>query len=300
MNILVTGGLGHLGSNFTRNISIPCSLSVVDNLLTQRYCSLFNVGRHMSFSDKGMADLSEEDLRGIDVIVHFAAIADAVGSLYAKELVQRTNVTETEALIDLAQRSGVGLFVFPSTTSVYGGPAPVMFEDDESNIEPQSPYAESKVVVEKYLRQSRMNHVIVRFGTIFGFSQGMRFHTAINKFCYQAALGKELTLWQSHLDLIRPYLGLNDCLQALEMVISKPEMWNQTYNVVTSDYGLREVVDCIRQVKEVGVKLCESPLPSQASYRTSVDKISSFGFSPRDDLKTEVSRMMDVFSGVSK
>lgn len=300
MNILVTGGLGHLGSNFTRNISIPCSLSVVDNLLTQRYCSLFNVQRHMSFLDKGIAELSEQDLRGIDVIVHFAAIADAVGSLYAKELVQRTNVTETMAVIDLARISGVKLFVFPSTTSVYGGPSQVMFEDDESNIEPQSPYAESKVTVEKYLRQSGMTHVIVRFGTIFGFSQGMRFHTAINKFCYQAALGKELTIWQSHLGLMRPYLGLNDCLQALEMVITKSEMWNMTYNVITSNYGSSEVVDCIRQVKEVSVRLCESPLPSQASYRTSIDRIAGFGFVPKDDLKTEVSRMMEVFSGVIK
>lgn len=145
-----------------------------------------------------------------------------------------------------------------------------------------------------------MTHVIVRFGTIFGFSQGMRFHTAINKFCYQAALGKELTIWQSHLGLMRPYLGLNDCLQALEMVITKSEMWNMTYNVITSNYGLSEVVDCIRQVKEVSVRLCESPLPSQASYRTSIDRIAGFGFVPKDDLKTEVSRMMEVFSGVIK
>lgn len=300
MKILVTGGLGHLGSNFIRNISIPCDIMVVDNLLTQRFCSLFNLKQSITFHDKSFIEISNNDLKDVDIIIHFAAIADAVQSLYDKELVKQTNIDDTLEFIEKVKNSNVKLFIFPSTTSIYGGSSNIMYENDESNIKPQSPYAESKIMVERYLKKSLVSHVVLRFGTIFGFSQGMRFHTAINKFCYQAALGKSLSIWKSHVDLVRPYLGINDCLRAIELVINNNTMWNQTYNVVTANYSLKEVICCIKKVKDVDLQLCDSPICGEFSYQTSIDKIKNFGFIPCDNLEIEISKMLQILSGIIK
>ena len=60
--------------------------------------------------------------------------------------------------------------------------------------------------------------IILRLGTIFGVSKGMRFHTAVNKFCYQAAFKKPLTIWKTAYDQKRPYLDLQDACAVVEFI----------------------------------------------------------------------------------
>ena len=118
----------------------------------------------------------------------------------------------------------MGLFVFPSSTSVYGVSADVVFEDDDQYLNPQSPYAESKLAIEETIQQrlgESCKYLILRLGTIFGPSPGMRFHTAVNKFCYQAALGQPLTVWKDNYDKVRPYLGINDACCAIDHFLRK-------------------------------------------------------------------------------
>ena len=63
--------------------------------------------------------------------------------------------------------------------------------------------------------------IILRFGTIFGISPGMRFHTAVNKFCFQASIGEPLTVWRTAYDQMRPYLYLNDAMKAFRLIINQ-------------------------------------------------------------------------------
>ena len=84
-------------------------------------------------------------------------------------------------------------FLYPSTTSVYGEAEGIVSENSPEEVyKPASPYAESKRKVEKLLqnvhRETGFPILILRKGTIFGTSIGMRFHTAINKFCWLAAM----------------------------------------------------------------------------------------------------------------
>ena len=66
------------------------------------------------------------------------------------------------------------------------------------DLKPQSPYAETKLKEEKLIKDlvssNQLKAIICRFGTIYGISPGMRFHTAVNKFCWQAAFGQSLYL----------------------------------------------------------------------------------------------------------
>src|ERR1700704_5984440 len=63
--------------------------------------------------------------------------------------------------------------------------------------------------------------VIFRFGTIAGASIGMRFHTAVNKFAWQACLGIPITVWRTALHQKRPYLSLRDAVRALAFVLAR-------------------------------------------------------------------------------
>ena len=81
--------------------------------------------------------------------------------------------------------------------------------------------AKTKIKEERYIRENLKKYIILRLGTIVGISEGMRFHTAVNKFCYQAALNKPLTIWKTALNQKRPYLDLKDGVNSIIFIINK-------------------------------------------------------------------------------
>lgn len=292
-SILITGGLGHIGSYLVNNMDGDYDITVVDNMHTQRYCSLFGLQRDVRFLDCSFDDLGVEDLNKFDAIIHLAAITNAAKSFKDKETVEYTNIVETKRLIRRADDSDVKVFIFPSSTSVYGKAKDVMRED-EDNVDPQSPYARSKVIIEKELKNTKsLNYAILRFGTIFGTSIGMRFHTAINKFCYQAALGKSLTVWKQNYDQHRPYLGLEDAARSVELILESDTEHRETYNVLTDNYKLSEIVEYIKEkVPSLDIDFVDTPLLNQHTYFVSFDKIKNLGYRPLSDLKETIAETM--------
>ena len=144
MRLLITGGCGHIGSYLIRNI-LNKKITVVDNLLTQRYTSLFNLQNQIKFSEMDIDELTVDDLHGHDIVLHLAAITDAAGSFGNKKEMEDVNITKTKVLIDKCIEAGVKKFIFPSSTSVYGVAADEVYEDESQFLNPQSPYAESKI-----------------------------------------------------------------------------------------------------------------------------------------------------------
>ena len=242
MKLLITGGLGHIGSHLIRHLPLEMDLVVADDLSSQRYCSLFALDRKIKFLDKDIEDLVERDMVGVDVVVHLAAVTNAANSFNNKEEMEKVNIHKTKKFIKFCKDSNVSRFIFPSSTSVYGVAADVVYEDDPSVINPQSPYAESKIIIEDVIKEElgdRTKYLILRFGTIFGVSIGMRFHTAINKFCYEASMKKPLTIWKQNYNHMRPYLGINDAACSItHFLLSDTELWNNTYNVLSGNYSL--------------------------------------------------------------
>ena len=119
-----------------------------------------------------------------------------------------------------------------------------------------------------------MKYLIMRLGTIFGNSPGMRFHTAINKFCYQAALGIPLTIWKQNYDQYRPYLGLTDCMKAVSFFLEH-ETYGQTFNVLTDNFILSDIIDCIKNITDVKLNLVDTQILNQQSNKVSMNKNNS-------------------------
>ena len=304
MNILVTGGLGHIGSSLIRippkfdELGAPLfNITTIDNLLTQRYCSLFNLETPVKFIDKCINEINPKDLRAIDVVIHLAATTNAEGSFDNKKQTEEINSRLTSKFIDKCEEAGCK-FIFPSSTSVYGVAADIVHEDDDSFLNPQSPYAESKISIENKLKSYKNDYLILRFGTIFGASPGMRFHTAINKFCYEASLSKPLTIWRENYNHYRPYLGLKDAVNAIFFLIQK-DIWNNTYNVLTGNYKLSEIVSDIKEIIDIEINMTDTPLLNQFSYKVSDAKIKSLGFEPRGNLHNSIRETLSLLRNLN-
>ena len=298
-NILVTGGLGHIGSALVRKLAPHHNVTVVDNFLTQRYCSLFNLN-DVRFIEDSFEYVS---LDGVDTVIHLAAITDAASSFGNKEEIEKVNVRDTQGFLKRCRDYGVGLFVFPSSTSVYGVAADEVFEDDAKYLNPQSPYAESKLAIEESIEQElgdSRKYLILRLGTIFGPSPGMRFHTAVNKFCYQAALGHPLTVWSDNYEKMRPYLGINDACFAIQHLIKNDKYRNETYNTLTMNVRTKDVVEFLDRLVGVEVEMVDIPLLNQYSYTVNSMKIRSTGYYTQDNILDEIFKTLKLLSGLNK
>ena len=295
MRILIAGALGHIGSHLIRSLpkALPgAEILMLDSMMTQRYPSLFALppeGRYRFIE----CDVARADLRrfveGCDVVICLAAITDAASSFDHADRVEENNFTATRLLAEACVATGAGL-IFPSSTSVYGTQSGVIDEDcPEAELKPQSPYAATKLREERLIAglcaEKGLRAVICRLGTIYGVSPGMRFHTAVNKFCWQAVLGQPVTVWSSAYDQKRPYLDLTDCGRAMEFIIARDLFDGRIYNVITANHTVRDVVDTIRRsVPDLQVKFVDSPIMNQLSYEVLPTRMRAKGFMPEGSL----------------
>jgi nucleoside-diphosphate-sugar epimerase len=121
--------------------------------------------------------------------------------------------------------------------------------------------------------------VIFRMGTIFGPSIGMRFHTAVNRFCWQAVLGQPITVWRTAIDQLRPYLDLSDAVRAMLFVLRRQLFDSRVYNVVTLNTTVAEVVQVISAVvPSVQIAYVDSPLMNTLSYYVEGGRFERAGF----------------------
>ena len=303
--ILITGALGHIGSKLIHSIK-PGEFEVVnliDNMLTQRYASLFNLPNGINFKfyeeDILKADL-DVLLDGVDCVIHLAAITDAAGSFNRRDEIEKVNYDGTKRVAEACIETGTKL-LFPSTTSVYGSQSEQVDETCPiEELQPQSPYAEYKLKSEQMLQEmgkkQGLQFITCRFGTIFGTSIGMRFHTAVNKFCWQAVMGQPLTVWKTAMDQKRPYLGVKDAVRSINFIIEQELFDGEIYNIVSSNNTFRDIIDAIREsIPTLKIKLVDSEIMNQLSYEVLSDKIRKIGYSSVNKINKGIAETINLF-----
>lgn len=289
MKILITGALGHIGSRVIRELptAFPgAEITMIDNLSTQRFSSLFDlpIEGHYRFIEKDVLDMDlSAVIEGSDVVLHLAAITDAAGSFKNKEKVEYINYNATARVAEACMKVSSPM-IHISSTSIYGTQRDVVDEDcSPEELQPQSPYAETKLKEERFLQElavaGKFPFIICRFGTICGVSPGMRFHTAVNKFCWQAVMGVPLTVWQTALHQKRPYLALSDAMEALKFII-KNELFDQMiYNVLTENLTVNSIIHAIEQhIPQLKIAYVDTEIMNQLSYEVSNQRFINQGF----------------------
>ena len=305
MKIIITGAIGHIGSYIIRDLGIQFPMAeivMIDNMITQRFPSLFNLpstGKYRFIE----GDVTKMDLNlvfsGAEVVIHLAAITDAAGSFDKATEVEENNYQSTVKVADACVETDARLIAL-SSTSVYGTQNEVVDEDcGEDELQPQSPYATTKLKEEEFIgklsKDKGLKSIHCRFGTIFGVSPGMRFHTAVNKFCWQAAIGQPITVWSTAYDQKRPYLDLFDASRAIAFIIEKDIFDGRIYNVLTNNSTVRQVVETIREfVPDLDVEFVNNKIMNQLSYEVLDERFKSKGFIPAGSLKRAIGETISL------
>ena len=172
-NILVTGGLGFIGSHISNELLKDNKVIIIDNLSTGNINNLNNPEHeNLKIIKQDIRNVNFDDLTsGIDYIFHLAAMASVPLSVDKPVECCEINVNATVKLLDSAVKNDVKKIILSSSSSVYGQNRNMPLKESETPM-PTSPYAASKVSCEMYLKSFYdsygLNYTSLRYFNVFG------------------------------------------------------------------------------------------------------------------------------------
>lgn len=200
---LVTGGAGFIGSHIVRRlIDEGVSVRVVDNLSTGQLARLDDVRDCIEFIEGDLADerVSNEIVRGIDYVLHQAAVPSVQRSIRDPIGTNRCNVTATLNLLESCRKAGVRRLIYAASSSAYGD-TEVLPKVEEMAPNPLSPYALQKLVGERYCKLYYdlygLETVSLRYFNVFGADQDphSEYSAVIPKFITKLLAKESLTIY---------------------------------------------------------------------------------------------------------
>lgn len=305
MTVLVTGGLGYLGSRLVRELPDHPTFSgeeirILDNLRQPRYHTLWDLPVYSEYDfiegDIRDEDVVREAMADVDTVFHLAAITNAPETFDIPELTWEVNYEAALTVFEAAREADVDEFVNAVTCSVYGTTDEKISEDFECD--PESPYGEAKLEAEQEMFErydGEMGLTGLRLGTVYGWSTGMRFDTVVDKFAYLAATGEPLTVYEGAEDQKRPYVHVQDSVRSM-MFAAEYLGDGEAYNVVGQNARLQDIVDAIdRHFPDVEIGYIEVEQLNQLSYIVSDEKIRAEGFEPAYTIDQGVRELADKY-----
>ena len=307
MSLLITGACGHIGSYLAENIHKIKKIKktiLVDNLKSNRFCSLFELGKKnkLKFYLRNIEkENSLDDFKNIKYVIHCASMTNAEKSFGKEDLMYKNNIDCLKTVIKFCKKHKAKLFHL-SSTSVYGKQADLVDENcEEKYLKPQSPYADIKLIEEKMLKKESANltYNTFRFGTISGVSKGIRFHTAVNKFCLNAAINEDIHVYKTALNQFRPYLSLSDALKSFKFCIEKDFFQNDIFNILSGNFTVNQILDIIKKYKKkIKVKLVDAAIMNQLSYHVSKKKIEKEGLYLNYNIENDIKNTLKLLGNI--
>jgi len=304
MKVLITGSCGHIGSFLAENIHKIKSVSktiLVDNLKSNRFNSLYNFEKknNLSFFLRDLNNLNAlNDFHNIDAIIHCASMTNAEKSFGKEKEMYRNNLNCLKTTMRYCINRNTKL-IHLSSTSVYGKQTDLVDENCEKRfLKPQSPYAKIKLIEEKLLKKNsnKLRYNTFRFGTIAGVSRGIRFHTAVNSFCLNAAIGEKIKIYKTALYQYRPYLSIRDSFKVFKFCLEKNFFENDIFNALSGNFTVNQILDKIKKIKKkINVVYVNSPIMNQLSYHVDDQKIKNKGLVLKSSIDVDIKDTLLLF-----
>ena len=301
MRVLVTGGAGYIGSVLVRRLlAAGHAVRVVDRLFFGAE-SLADVRTAVEVWVGDIRQISVRELEGTDAVINLAGISSDPTAEFKPELTREMNVTGAVRLAQACVEAGVGRYLFASSCSVYDADR----VDDESDalldetspVRPVSMYARSKREAELALlalADRSFSPVILRMGTVYGFSPRMRYDLVINTLL-KDALSRGCMVLLAGGETWRPVVEVRDaadaymaCLDAAPAVVD-----GQIFNVVFANFRVCEMALRIREaLRSLGILTdvrAEYTQRKARSYRVSGRKLrAALGVGPTVSIEDSV------------
>ncbi|NNF59470.1 MAG: SDR family oxidoreductase [Rhodothermaceae bacterium] len=254
---------------------------------------------------KDIRDITVDDLRGFDAVVHMAELSnDPLGQLNPT-ITYKINHEGSVALAKKAKEAGVERFIYFSSCSVYGVGTDE-HKTEESEVNPQTAYAECKTYVErdlKVLADDMFSPTFLRNATAFGASPRMRFDIVLNNLSGLAWTTNEIKMTSDGTPW-RPLVHILDIAKAAACVLDAPReaIHNETFNVGSTEqnYRVREIAEIVAEAFPGCDLSFGSSDGDNRSYRVSFEKINTQlpGFACDWDAQKGAAQLRRIFEQV--
>ncbi len=300
--ILVTGGAGYIGCIAVRQLLDKGeAVRVYDKLY---------------FGDDGLAEVRDKielvqgDIRafdpavldGCDAVLHLAGLSNDPTAEFNPRANEEINTHGTEVVAKACKAAGIKRFINASTCSIYdlGFYAPDFLRDEDSEVKPRAAYAVSNHEAERILLEmadGRFCPVILRQGTVYGWSPRMRYDLVVNTFL-RDAVGKGTLTVHAGGEMWRPLVDVTDLCRVYIACVEAPEdtVHGKIFNVVGKNYRILELAHWVREalkpIKKVEIEVDYTTYKTR-SYRVSGERIQSvLGVKPLVGVKESVEHML--------
>jgi nucleoside-diphosphate-sugar epimerase len=282
MRVLVTGHNGYVGTVMMPML-VDAGYDVVGLDSNFYESSTFSEeSKKHDFPElrKDIRDIEASDLKGFDAIIHLAGLSNDPLSDINPDLTFEINHKASVRMAELAKKVGVERFIFSSTCSNYGAGGQDWL-DENSALNPITPYGTSKVLVEQEVSKLADTHfspTFLRSGTAYGVSPRLRFDIVLNNLVAWAFTTGQVFL-KSDGSAWRPVVHVQDMSLAFLSALNAPRdvVHNEAFNVgrTEENYRIRELGEIVAEtVPGSRIEYSQGAEPDKRNYRVLCNKIA--------------------------
>lgn len=268
--VLVTGGLGYIGSYFVDNFQNKYDIKIFDSNFFSR-----NSENKGNIIYKDIRNISLEDLKDIEAIVHMAELSnDPLGDLN-KEVTRKINHEGTMRLLEIANRSNVKKVIYMSSASVYGFSNDIVSELSTTN--PLTEYSKAKVNNENFILDNEFSFqtIILRNSTAFGYSKNLRLDLVVNDLTFDGFFNKKIKLLSDGTPK-RPLVHIHDICKLIDLILIDTRNLDKEIINVGSDnlnFSIKEIAEVIGSILNLDDIVFGKKDVDQRSYQLTFDKL---------------------------
>ena len=309
MHILVTGNMGYVGSVLVETIRENLTGATITGLDNGYFASCLTrtpavmpetlLDRQLFYD---VRDLGENIFENVDAVIHLSAVSnDPMGNLY-KKATDEINHQSSLNIAKEAKNAGVQKFVFASSCSVYGQ-AESASRTEDSEVNPLTPYARSKVEAEEGLRDLAdpdFHVTCLRFATACGPSPRLRLDLVLNDFVTDALVNGNITILSDGSPW-RPLIDVRDMGKALvwAAAFQNASQPFSLFNAGCNDWNF-QVRDLAFEVQKVlggtEVSINSEAAPDKRSYKVDFSRFAEAagGFAPEREISETISALREL------